>query len=92
MVKVNIELFGDEEEVLEFVGLCAKIELLGSWGANRTIPLAVDGDGSARLKFNIISEVKNQGKVDLIESWTKVNREQFKKQVDSEIETHYIGE
>lgn len=91
-VKVNIELVGNQEDVLSFVGLCAKIELLGIWGASRTIPVDIDGDGSARLKFNIEAEVKNKGKVDLIQSWWEVNKDNFKKQVDNKIETHYIGE
>ena len=90
-VKVTIELVGNQEDVLSFIALCAKIELLGIWGASRTIPVDVDGDGSARLRFNIEAEVENRGKVDLIQSWWEKNKENFKKQLNSEIETHYIG-
>ena len=91
-VKVIIELVGNQEDVLSFIGLCAKIELLGMWGSSRTIPVNVDGDGSARLQFNIEAEVKDKGKVDLVQSWWKNNKDNFKKQVDSTIEPHYIGE
>jgi hypothetical protein len=91
-VKAIIQLVGNEEDVLSFIGLCAKIELLGIWGASRIIPVDVDGDGSARLRFSIESEVKNIGKVDMIKSWWDVNKEDFKKQIDSKMETHYIGE
>jgi hypothetical protein len=91
-VKATIELVGNQEDVLSFIGLCAKIELLGIWGASRTIPVDVDGDGSARLRFNVEAEVKDKGKVDMIKSWWDVNKENFKKQIDSKVETHYIGE
>jgi len=91
-VKVTIELVGNQDDVLSFIGLCAKIELLGIWGASRTIPVDVDGDGSARLKFNIEAEVKSKGKVDLVQAWWEKNKDNFKKQLDSKIETHYIGE
>lgn len=91
-VKVTIELVGNQDDVLSFIGLCAKIELLGIWGASRTIPVDVDGDGSARLKFNIEAEVANKGKVDLVQAWWEKNKDNFKKQLDSKIETHYIGE
>ena len=91
-VKVTIELVGNQDDVLSFIGLCAKIELLGIWGASRTIPVDVDGDGSARLKFNIQAEVENKGKVDLVQAWREKNKDNFKKQIDSKIETHYIGE
>lgn len=91
-VKVNIELIGNEEDVLSFIGLCAKIELLGIWGANRTIPVTVDGDGSARLIFNAKAEVENRGTVDLVQFWKENNRDDFEEQLYSEIKTHYIGE
>lgn len=92
MVKLKIELVGNEEDVLSFVGLCAKIELLGIWGASRTIPVDIDGDGSARLKFDIKANVADKGEVDLIDAWWSKNKENFKKQLDSKIETHFIGD
>lgn len=91
-VKVVIELTGNEDDVLSFIGLCSKIELLGIWGASRIIPVDVDGDGSARLHFNIEAEVEGRGKVDLVEAWWEKNKENFKKQLDSKIQTHYIGD
>lgn len=93
MVKINIEVSGNKEDVLSFVGLCSKIELLGLWGANRTIPVDVDGDGSADLRFKIEAEVENEGTVDLIDEWWKHNRDKFNEEVDNnKIKTHYIGE
>ncbi len=93
MVKLTIELFGNEEDVLSFVGLCSKIELMGLWGVSRTIPLSVDGDGSADLKFNIKANIENKGEVDLIKAWKEKYKEKFQNEVDSsEMQTHYIGE
>ena len=48
-VKVNIELIGNEEDVLSFVALCAKIHMMCSLGTSNTIPVVVDGDGSGDL-------------------------------------------
>lgn len=92
MVKLKIELVGNEDDVLSFVSLCAKIELLGIWGASRTIPVDVDGDGSARLKFDIKANIVDKGEIDLIDVWWSKNKETFKMQLDSQIETHFIGE
>lgn len=93
MVKLNIELVGNEEDVLSFVALCAKIQVLGQYGASRTIPVDIDGDGSARLYFNIKTKIKDKDEeVDLIDVWMEKRLKSFKEEVDNEIETHYIGE
>jgi len=93
MIKLNIELTGNEEDVLSFVGLCAKIQLLSMWGSSRIIPVSIDGDGSCDLKFNIITEVKDKGEVDLIKEWKYIHKDTFYKEIDKEkLETHYIGE
>ncbi len=97
MIKQTIEICGSHTEVLEFIQLCAKIELLSSVGANRTIKVTVDGDGSADLKFTARALIENEngGKdnVDLVELWKEKNRNQFIKQIDSgEMEEHFIGE
>lgn len=39
-------------QLAQFIGLCKIIEQLGAVGASRTIKLWVDGDGSARLRFD----------------------------------------
>ena len=95
MVKLNIEIIGEETEILEFAALCSKIEILGSIGASRTIPLDVDGDGSARLRFKIIAPTK-KGDRDLMEEWKKLNFKSFLADVESnssgKLKTHYIGE
>lgn len=91
MKKITIEVVGEESELLEFVALCAKIELLGMWGCNRTIPVEVDGDGSGRLIFSSFADVKDKGTVDLMHAWCNYGQDDFKIQIDNEIKTHYIG-
>lgn len=52
----DIRVMGGEEEIREFLGLCALIQQLGAEGASGTISTVVDGDGSARLRFNVNGE------------------------------------
>lgn len=93
MIKVNIELSGNEEDVLSFIGLCAKIQLLGEIGSSTTIPVCVDGDGSANLAFKIVAEVLGKGEVDMVRAWKERYRDSFLKQADSDrVQVHYIGE
>lgn len=93
---LNIKVVGGKEEISEFLLLLAKMETLGDVGANRTIPVAYDGDGSGNLKFealdgqiNMIGQLK-----DSIQKGKKLNMddENFLTQIDNKIETHYIGE
>lgn len=93
MVKVNIKLTGNEENVLSFIELCAKIQLLSDLGVSAIIPVEVDGDGSTDLKFSIKAEVEGEGKIDMIDSWKKHNTKIFMCQIDNgNLETQYIGE
>jgi len=91
-VKVNIELIGNEEDVLSFVALCAKIHMMCSLGTSNTIPVVVDGDGSGDLRFKAIGELKD-GPVDLIKSWKETFGSEFKDELEGEpCKEHYIGE
>ena len=47
----DIRVVGNEAEIIEFVDLCKKVEGLSIAGAKRIIPVEVDGDGSAGLRF-----------------------------------------
>lgn len=91
MAKLTIDVYGDSTELLEFVELCAKIELLCNWGASREIPVMVDGDGSANLSFKVIAKVDGED-TDLIELFKEKRASDFEKETDSKIKTHYIGE
>lgn len=91
-VKVNIELVGNEEDVLSFIALCGKIQIIGELGTSGTIPVNIDGDGSARLWFKVEAQVKDMGKIDLISQWREHNGDNFKRQMETNINKHYIGE
>lgn len=93
MKKINIEITGNEDSILEFIALCGKIEMLCSSGSSRRIMVDIDGDGSANLKFKATTEVVNLGKVDLIKSWKDENSENFMNKIDSGKDIkHSIGE
>jgi len=51
--KLDITVIGGKEEIKELLIVLSKIEWLGRIGAGRKIPIVVDGDGSADLKFYI---------------------------------------
>lgn len=95
--KTTIEVIGGQEELNEFIQLLVKIQILGGEGANRTIPVAVDGDGSGQLTFKVqdispepvakmVGSVLNNGLLNM-------DKTSFMQQIDEgTLETHYIGE
>jgi hypothetical protein len=87
---VDIRVSGGKEELNELLVLLTKIQVLGSVGSNRTIPVTVDGDGSARLKFETTSTEDNQ--IDKIRTFETIKK--FIKEVEEgeNISEHYIGE
>lgn len=52
-----------EQELIEFLRLCMKIQYLGCVGSARTIQVHVDGDGSGSLMFYTLDE---NGKSELL--------------------------
>lgn len=87
---VDIRVTGGKEELNELLVLLTKIQVLGSVGSNRTIPVTVDGDGSARLRFKTTSTEENQ--IDKIREFNSIKK--FIEEVESgeDISEHYIGE
>lgn len=87
---VDIRVTGGKEEINELLVLLTKIQVLGSVGSNRTIPVTVDGDGSARLRFETTSTENNQ--IDKIRDFNSIKK--FIEEVESgeDISGHYIGE
>lgn len=53
---IDLRVIAGDVELGEFVALCNMIQLLGEKGANREIKLRVDGDGSARFRFEVNGE------------------------------------
>ena len=58
---LDVRVIGYEPEINEFITLIAVIQELGRQGASRDIQLSVDGDGSGRLKFQLMykDEIKD---------------------------------
>lgn len=78
----NIKVSGNETDLGDFLLLCKKIEYLCRVGASRTIPVVIDGDGSADLQFDF-------GDIEVNIDELKLERE-----LDSgeNLENLYIGE
>ena len=56
MKYIDIRVIGNLTEVCEFLKVCGAIQWCGNVGAGRNIPVSVDGDGSGRLSFKILSD------------------------------------
>jgi len=101
--KLDLTVIGGKEEIKELLFVLSKIQWLGMIGSGRTIPVHVDGDGSARLKFFVKDVPKeNEGKEvdpDWIKDYTNVlelvqlDKKKLEKVSDGDdFETQYIGE
>ena len=53
MYKLELEVMGGEEELIELIGILGAIQYLGVKGCSRKLVLDIDGDGSAGLEFKI---------------------------------------
>lgn len=94
---IELKVIAGEEEINEFVQLLAKISYLGDVGANRTIPLTVDGDGSGHMDFEVLDENGNNVVEQLKEKMRNgekihLDNKTFEEQIDDKIEPHHIGE
>lgn len=83
---IDIRVSGNDESLLEFIALCRKIHLLCNWGACRVIPVVVDGDGNANLRFEMLDP--------LVDEFSEsISLQGFGDEVDgSELSDHWIGE
>ena len=50
--QATVVISGPEAQVQTFLRFCATVDKLCSWGASRTLVLAVDGDGAGALRFD----------------------------------------
>ena len=76
---LDVRVIGRPKDLAHFLKLCKTMDMLGSQGSSRTIKVFYDGDGAARMKFQIQGDDSK---------WDKINKE-FAKGVDtskSEIE------
>lgn len=56
---VDIRVVGHGPELDEFLKLCQLIQTCGTYGASRKINVSVDGDGSGKLSFSLITKDKD---------------------------------
>jgi hypothetical protein len=87
---VDVRVSGGKEELRELLELLTKIQILGSIGANRTIPVTVDGDGSARLRFTTTSTEEHE--VKKIMEFREIQKFISEVEEGGNISEHYIGE
>jgi len=87
---VDIRVSGGKPELQELLELLTKIQILGSIGSNRTIPVTVDGDGSARLRFETTSTEGDQ--IEKIKEFKSIQKFISEVEEDEDISEHYIGE
>lgn len=82
-----------DEDLVDFYKLLSKIQYCGDIGANRKIPIQVDGDGSGQYSFEL--HTKEIGETDLknIDEIIEVSAEE-KKTIEegNEFPTQYLGE
>lgn len=52
--KLDIQVIGQESEIVEFLRFLGAVQYLGNIGASRDLNLSVDGDGSGRLNFKVL--------------------------------------
>lgn len=87
MTQVNIQVTGTEDDVLNFVALCTKINIIGQRDTERTISLRVKGDSGHPLSFQSVNTLVGNVQVDLVEHCSKRIGEVFNRIIDK---TSYI--
>lgn len=87
---IDVRISGGKEELRELLELLTKIQILGLIGSNRTIPVTVDGDGSARLRFTTISTEEDQ--IEKIIEFRSIQNFISEVEDGGNISEHYIGE
>ena len=51
--KLDLQVTGNAEDIREFLKFCGMIQYCCNIGASRDLICSIDGDGSARLGFNV---------------------------------------
>lgn len=89
-------VIGNDDELLQFINLCAKINYLCKNGTSEQINLIIDGDGSAgNLKFECILNNEGMDNVDMLKKWENRNADKFVESFNistNRKHIHYIGE
>lgn len=82
-----------DEDLRDFMIALRKIQYCGDIGANRLLPIQIDGDGSGAIDIEIHTKEITDTKLKNIREVVNLNQRKLQKVIDGDdFETHYIGE
>jgi phage-related protein len=82
-----------DEDLREFLIALRKIQFCGDIGANRLIPIQIDGDGSGQIDIEVHTKELKNTQLKNIRKIVALDQDKLKKVKDGEdFETHYVGE
>lgn len=61
---LDVRVIGRAKDIAQFLRLCKIMDMLGSQGSSRTIKVYYDGDGDARMKFEVEGDDGKWDKID----------------------------
>ncbi len=82
-----------DEDLKDFLIALRKIQYCGDIGANRLLPIRIDGDGSGHIDVEIYKSELNSPKLKNLRDLINLDEEKLKKVNDGDdFDTQYIGE
>lgn len=82
-----------DEDLRDFLIALRKIQYCGDIGANRLLPIVIDGDGTGQIDIEIHNKELDNKNLKNIRKIVALDQNKLKKVADGEnFETHYIGE
>lgn len=82
-----------DEDLKDFLIALKKIQYCGDVGANRLLPIRIDGDGSGVIDIEIHTKENADTKLKNIREVVNLDMDKLQKVSDGDdFETHYIGE
>lgn len=82
-----------EEDLKDFLIALRKIQYCGDVGANRMIPIRVDGDGSGQIDVEIHKGELESPSMKNLRDLVNLDEAKLEKVIEgNDFETHYIGE
>lgn len=82
-----------DEDLKDFLIALRKIQYCGDIGANRLLPIRVDGDGSGQIDVEIHESELNSPKLKNLRDLVNLDEEKLQSVNDgNDFETQYIGE
>jgi phage-related protein len=82
-----------DEDLKDFLIALRKIQYCGDIGANRLLPIRIDGDGSGHIDVEIHKSKLNSPKLKNLRDLINLDEEKLKRVNDGDdFDTQYIGE